>query len=777
MRRPLAVIVLLLFAGCATYAIRNFDSRYGAARPKEEVAATGATVEYERDIRPLMEGRCLVCHGCYDAPCQLKLDSYEGVLRGASKVRVYHSSRLVPDAPSRLFEDAQTTADWRTRGFFPVLNERRDSPEVNLRAGVMAQMLDLKEKQPLPADKLLPDTFDLSLERNQQCPRIEEFDGFAKKFPLWGMPYGFPALDPAQHKKFTDWLALGAPVGKQQSFDAALAQQVDEWEAFFNGESLKQQLAARYLYEHLFLAHLYFEDAGARTVFFKIVRSRTPPGEPLDMIATRRPYDDPGVARVYYRLWRDPASIVAKTHMPYSLTPARRQRWRKWFIDADYKVTQLPGYDAKTASNPFLTFDAIPARARHSFLLDEAQFTIMNFIKGPVCRGNVALDVIQNRFWVFFTPPQSAAPEQFSKFLASQGENLRLPAEVESGLWSIAHWRRFAKSQSTYLRAKTDFIRANLKAYERAGLNTFWDGGGTNPNAVLTVFRHNDSASVLQGLIGEPPMTAWLIDYPMLERIHYLLVAGFDVYGTASHQAITRMYMDFLRMEGEMNFLAFLPQEQRKAEVARWYRGATDSVQEYLDAYFEHEVLPTPVPYKTDQPKLELFNLLYAREANVLNHAHDLERSGLSRTSIAELSKLSQVQGVPASLLPQVVLVKIKGHGLLTITSDSAYTNLSSMFGEADRRFVAEDRLTVANGVIGAYPNVFLELDESAIPELVKSIGELASEEDYGRLLDRFGVRRTDPRFWALSDSVLADYKRAEPLASGVLDYSRYENR
>jgi hypothetical protein len=272
-------------------------------------------------------------------------------------------------------------------------------------------------------------------------------------------------------------------------------------------------------------------------------------------------------------------------------------------------------------------------------------------------------------------------------------------------------------------------------------------------------------------------MTAWLIDYPMLERIHYLLVAGFDVYGTASHQAITRMYMDFLRMEGEMNFLAFLPQEQRKTEVARWYQGATDSVQEYLNAYFEHEVLPTPVPYKTDQPKLELFKLLYAREANVLNHEHDLERSGLSRTSIAELSKLSQVQGVPASLLPQVVLVKIKGHGLLTITSDSAYTNLSSMFGEADRRFIAEDRLTVANGVIGAYPNVFLELDESAIPELVKRIGELASEDDYGRLLDRFGVRRTDPRFWALSDSVLADYKRSEPLASGVLDYSRYENR
>jgi hypothetical protein len=31
---------------------------------------------------------------------------------------------------------------------------------------------------------------------------------------------------------------------------------------------------ARYLCEHLFLAHLYLEDQGTNTVFFKVVRSR-----------------------------------------------------------------------------------------------------------------------------------------------------------------------------------------------------------------------------------------------------------------------------------------------------------------------------------------------------------------------------------------------------------------------------------------------------------------------------------------------------------------------
>ncbi len=57
-------------------------------------------------------------------------------------------------------------------------------------------------------------------------------------------------------------------------------------------------------------------------------------------------------------------------------------------------------------------------------------------------------------------------------------------------------------------------------------LDPVWDGDGKNPNAALTVFRHKDNATVEQGLLGATPQTAWLIDYTLFERIHYLLVAG-----------------------------------------------------------------------------------------------------------------------------------------------------------------------------------------------------------------------------------------------------------
>ena len=41
------------------------------------------------------------------------------------------------------------------------------------------------------------------------------------------------------------------------------------------------------------------------------------------------------------------------------------------------------------------------------------------------------------------------------------------------------------------------------------------------------------------------------------------LVAGFDVFGNLAHQVNVRRYMDYLRMEGELNFVHFLPPEIR----------------------------------------------------------------------------------------------------------------------------------------------------------------------------------------------------------------------
>ena len=134
-----------------------------------------------------------------------------------------------------------------------------------------------------------------------------------------------------------------------------------------------------------------------------------------------------------------------------------------------------------------------------------------------------------------------------------------------------------------------------------------------------------------------------------------------------------------------------------------------------MNAYFDHEVLPPPYDYKTTDYKQELFAALKQRVARAVNHSYDLDRSGLPPASIAELDKLNRVYGVPASIMPQSVIIKVQGHGLLTLLNNSAYSNISSMFGEAERRLVPEDNLTIANGVLTAYPNVFLQVTPAQI--------------------------------------------------------------
>jgi hypothetical protein len=775
--KPASIALLLLVvAGCASIPGSQWDRLYGVPKALEVPAIPHASkLSYYQHTRPILEQRCVVCHGCYDAPCQLKLDSYEGLLRGANIEKVYDGTRLLGANLTRLFEDAQTTAQWRTKKFHPVLNERRNSASANINAGVMAQLLILKREHPLPADAILPTSFDFNLDPSQYCPSMETLESYAHTKPLWGMPYGLPALNDREYQLTMDWLKQGADMGIPPAIPANVQQQIQEWEIFFNGDSLKAQLVNRYIYEHLFLAQLFFAEA-PRT-YFRLVRSSTPPGKPIQRINTARPFDNPGVARVYYRLWRDPSSAIAKTFMPYALHKKRKAQWQKLFYQDGYTVTQLPSYAPESAANPFLTFAELPVNARYRFMLDEAQFTIMNFIKGPVCRGQVALNVIQDHFWVFFLTPESQNTQGFEKFLADNSKHLQLPAGAGNTFLPLTNWLKYSELQKGYLTAKAQFVNHTVES-KGLGLDVIWNGdNGKNPNAALTVFRHSDSASVHQGMIGQPPKTAWVIGYPLLERIHYLLVAGFDVYGNASHQLLSRLYMDFLRIEGEMNFVSLLPKQYQQQEMTFWYRDAEANAQQYLDLFINQLNDRNTIRYTTTNPKLELFQKLRIHLGNAGNSLHNIRATQLNSHQLALYEKLQSTSGTAISFLPQTTIIEIPGKGLFTLVHNNAYSNLSSLFGEDKRRIPAEDNLTIAFGLIGSYPNSFLRIKDKDLDKFITQFQAMRSEEDYRALRDNYGVRRSNPGFWAFSDHVHQLYSRYQPKEAAILDYNRLENR
>jgi hypothetical protein len=116
------------------------------------------------------------------------------------------------------------------------------------------------------------------------------------------------------------------------------------------------------------------------------------------------------------------------------------------------------------------------------------------------------------------------------------------------------------------------------------------------------------------------------VSYSLLERIHYLLVAGYDVYGGIGHQLNTRLYMDFMRMEGEANFLGLLPQSERQRMRDHWYRGASEDVKEYLYGKHFNPDIETGIHYRTDQPQTELYRLLAARVRQSMSRHYSLDQ-------------------------------------------------------------------------------------------------------------------------------------------------------
>lgn len=803
------LFLISLFSSCAKI-VKDYAELYGPETPQERILTPYQLklkqhISFANEVQPILSQRCAVCHSCNDAPCQLNFTSIEGIDRGLSKEPVYNGARFSEQEPSRLGIDASNTAQWRQMGFTPALNERRQNTQVNLDNSLLYKALTTKRAHEFLNKGRLSENYgvgsklieDESFVHAQVCPTIEEYDEFAYANPQWGMPFALPPLNNKEFKTIETWLEQGAKAEPEKPLAKSLQREVVKWETFFNGTSKKEQLMSRYIYEHIFIGHLYFKDVSDKT-FFNLVRSKTPPGQPIELITTIRPYDDPGVKTVYYRLQRYNRVIVDKTHMPYQLSNSRMKRYKELFIDADYKVTKLPSYEDELAANPFKTFAEIPAKNRYKFLLDEAKYFVNGFIKGPVCRGSIALSVIDDHFWVAFMDPDKSYVSQDSAFLARVSDNLRMPSEQENNASLLSVWATYKDHAKDYFIEKVKYLNNKLPSGEHFGMEHIWDGDRTNDNAALTVYRHYDSASVLKGFIGGVPKTGWVMDYPILERVHYLLVAGFDVYGKVGHQLSTRLYMDFLRLESELEFLAFIPVEDRIKVHKHWYRGTdvTENLLEMIEG-LGMDMHETKITYKTADTKKEFFAKLslhlqkaQRNHGDFLNQCHDFPAECKKGGWIKKVSKLdkalyelSNIGGKNTAVFPNVTFLRIKVDGsvkkdkVYTIVRNKSYLNVNSLMVSEDIRVLEEDTIDVVPGFVGAYPNFFLQIDVSEVGAFVDEYKRVNSFEAYDTLVDKYGVRRTNPDFWNVSDWFYKKHQYDNKVFAGLFDLNRYKNR
>jgi hypothetical protein len=270
-----------------------------------------------------------------------------------------------------------------------------------------------------------------------------------------------------------------------------------------------------------------------------------------------------------------------------------------------------------------------------------------------------------------------------------------------------------------------------------------------------------------------------VIGYPLFERVFYLLAAGFDVYGSVAHQLHSRLYMDFLRMEGEANFITLLPKEVRAATVANWYRDARqDSIAQMKTLALSGDV-DNAIAYRSSDPKRELFDMLAGHIGPALDTRLSLDAEPDAKLRDA-LKAVTAVRGSSLAWLPETTFLQIAGPSgprYYTLMRDTGHLNVTHLLREKGELAPAENALTLLPGLVGAYPNAIYRLRTEDIPAFASALAALASETDYRRFADRYAVRRTSTEFWAVSDALQVAARSNAPEDGGLFDYNRLENR
>ena len=451
-----------------------------------------------------------------------------GSIAARTRQIVYHPERLRPRCRPRACSRTRRRPQSGRRefDFFPVVD--RSEPRT-IRA-VDPVAVRRAARATIPA--VAPST---STRRPRARASVSELDARAPRHPERGMPFGFPPLDDderAGDSRRGCATGSGGPARAAERDRGADAR--DRARGRRSSTAADREVAHR-------LARTSSSISSTRTCSFDDAPGDVVPPRSLAHAArgsrsTRsrrvRPYDDPGRDPVYYRLRRIRETLVEKTHAPYALSDAKLARASPAFYDAPWERVDraVPVRSPEVAANPFVAFAAdprpralpVPARRR---ALPRADVHPRAGVPRP---GGARRD--RRALLIFFLAPESdpaitdpGLPRQHRRTTSRsrpKGRRDRARSTSASSSRSVPTCRR-ARS-SGRCRART--------------LADIWNGDGTNPDAVLTVFRHFDNAFVLRGAIGGIPKTAWVLDYPIFERMYYDLVAGFDVYGNVVHQ-------------------------------------------------------------------------------------------------------------------------------------------------------------------------------------------------------------------------------------------------
>ena len=109
-----------------------------------------------------------------------------------------------------------------------------------------------------------------------------------------------------------------------------------------------------------------------------------------------------------------------------------------------------------------------------------------------------------------------------------------------------------------------------------------------------------------------------------------------------------------------------------------------------------------------------------------------------------------------------------------TIIHNKDHYNVAKLFFENDRRRPEMDSLDILEGVATSYVNFIFDLKKSQVNDFVDNFKKSIDKQDYMSLYKKYGMLRTNPRFWDVYSYLSLKSYRAESNEKGFLDLNRY---
>lgn len=747
----------------------------------------GTSVTYSSEIQPLFDNRCIACHGCIGSACNVKLSSFRGVERGGFGENPY--AMRFGAAPRTGMDVHATTEEWRNVGFYPIVSRGKNAAE-NRAGSMISQLVTAGHKSNQPGFSRQALMASYKDRYKHSCPSTAEaLKVHLAANPAEGMPYGLPALSDTQLNHIDQWVLAGSPGPTEAELAKASTlanpEAVARWESFFNQADAQHQLVSRYIFDHVYLSTLALDESPGE--LFKLVRSKTAGNSvaeaaagkatpKVEVIDTPKPYDNPmvyaGVEQFYYRLQKVTFKPVQKNHFVWQLGQDDVAHLESVFFDR--KWAQDENFSAPwDVGNPFAMYQAIPAKSRYLFLIENSAIIVGGITSGPVCLGQTATYAVKDQFWVYFMDPDHDVSV--------------LDPQLGLGSWD-ALMDRSPVGNERYDVAYGNAVKSLFP--QGYTIDALWDGNKTNKNAWLTILRHESNTWVMTGRQGGIPRSQWVMGFSGFERIYYDTVAHFEYWGGDAGKLETVGFFNFLRQEFEDDFLLFLPADVRVKIRQEWSKGIGD-VGLHLTSFAAKD---QPSPIKNNDPGHPLVGVVSNIEAHMgpivsgpVDHLNPWVKQPYPlEKGIANFDEWTQAIAMMTvttdyqfpRYLPSLTVMRVKKgteSRLYSLVANRVYETQYTILFQNGEALPDLDTMSVYPDVVGGFPNLFMEIDIEQGPAFIQELQNIGSLADFLEFRDRYAVLRNQDNFWATYDWFNDWNFTNRKQDAGVLDLSYYD--